>query len=173
MIRIAALAAFMATPVWADADPGPIPDMADVARLRACLSNQPVETASSCRLRVFTPCAEARGPDPDALRLCHLAEADAWDFIRIKDSWPRAVAAAQSRDEVQGRDESGVTGLDGALRATRPAWLAYRDTYCALATVSETDAQLGGVAGTACWSRITAERVLELTRLRQNWMGND
>ncbi|MGG7567568.1 lysozyme inhibitor LprI family protein [Rhodovulum sp. DZ06] len=167
MIRAALLAAALAAPGGAAAQPAPETDPGPYMELlRGCLSGAatPDEDAA-CKGLVFEECGH-RAPEGTrdttiGMTLCLLTEQRAWDVL-LNEVWKRLRASMAAADA-----DDGGARAETLLRAQR-AWIAFRDAECAWQHAIWGLGSMRQIAGADCMAGRTADRVIDFrSELRQ------
>ncbi|MCW1933331.1 lysozyme inhibitor LprI family protein [Pararhodobacter zhoushanensis] len=97
---------------------------------------------------------------------CLLAERDAWDTL-LNAEYQSARAAAATMDDAE-RDQSPEFAVRAdRLREAQRAWIAFRDTNCAMSYAVYGAGSMRQISGADCQMQMTAERTIQLRSLRQ------
>lgn len=150
------LLSLLATPALADEN---------TDRIDACLAA--ASDSRDCIGQIVETCvATVPGGDTTLGRSdCIALETSAWDVILNREykATRDAFAAADASGDLLTPDATRVEALLEAQRA----WIAYRDAECALRYTQWGTGSLRVIAAGNCLMEETAERAMELTRMRE------
>jgi uncharacterized protein YecT (DUF1311 family) len=152
VIRLVLLAVLLALPATAQERDA----KADARTIARCLDRAGPDDSRTCIGRISEDCqSQPGGQSTLGMSQCNVAEAEAWDRL-LNDTYRKLVTAAK-----QG-------GYEADLRKAQRAWVAFRDSDCALAYAVWGDGSMRQIAGSACQLDRTATRVLELRAFLEN-----
>ncbi|MDX8349517.1 lysozyme inhibitor LprI family protein [Cognatiyoonia sp. IB215446] len=110
----------------------------------ACMDSDPAQTQTTL-----------------GMMFCFLGERDAWDVL-LNQEYQKARNFAQSMDEQDREFFPEYAVRDDQVLAAQRAWIAFRDTNCAMAYGLWGAGSMRQIAGAECMMRMTAEQTLAL-----------
>ena len=97
---------------------------------------------------------------------CHYGEELVWDeFLNAEYRRTRRMMRTLDADESENFPE--FAAREASLLEAQRAWIRYRDASCAFAYAQWGAGSMRHIAGTECAMRLTAERTIELVRIRE------
>ena len=126
------------------------------------------EAKAACMGRMATLCMETQegGQTTLGMTSCLNAEAQVWDgFLNAEYRATRNWARAADADEAEFFPEFAQRA-EKLLEAQR-AWIAYRYAECALDYAEWGSGSMRNIAHADCMMQMTAERTIELRRMRE------
>ena len=137
--------------------------------LTSCyLTAADTEGKAACLGQMSTTCMDSQDGGHSTLGMtwCLSAEADVWDgFLNDEYQATRGFARRADEDEAVYFPEYAVRA-EKLLEAQR-AWIAFRDAECALDYAEWGSGSMRNIAYADCRMTMTAERTIELRRMRE------
>ena len=137
--------------------------------LQACLEAAPDTSGlEACQGKMSTTCMDSQDGGHSTLGMtsCLNAEAKVWDaFLNVEYKATRAHAEAMDKDEAVYFPEFARRAE--ALLTAQRAWIVFRDAECDLAYAEWGSGSMRNIAWADCQMRMTAERAIELRRMRE------
>jgi uncharacterized protein YecT (DUF1311 family) len=97
---------------------------------------------------------------------CLNAEADVWDGFLNTEYWATQ-DWAKAADEEEAAQFPEFAVMAERLREAQRAWIAFRDAECALSYAEWGSGSMRNIAHADCRMQMTAERTIELRRMRE------